>query len=53
MRPRAPARLTVLGGVVGASERTVLTYARWLANHERSHDRQIARIVDVVRGAGS
>ena len=36
---------TVTGG--GRSrELTVLDYARWLANHERSHVTQIARIVD-------
>jgi hypothetical protein len=26
-------------------ERTVMEYARWLANHERTHLKQIARIV--------
>ena len=34
---------TVTGGG-RPRERTVLEYARWLANHERSHLRQIARL---------
>ena len=35
---------TVTGG--GAPrERTVLDYARWLANHERSHLKQLERLV--------
>jgi hypothetical protein len=37
-------RATVTGG--GAPrERTVLDYARWLANHERSHLKHIQRVV--------
>jgi hypothetical protein len=36
---------TVTGGG-RPRELTVLDYARWLANHERSHVTQIARIVD-------
>ena len=39
------------GPSLRAFERTVLSYARWLANHERSHDRQFARIADAARGA--
>jgi hypothetical protein len=27
-------------------ERTVLEYAQWLANHERSHVKHIARMID-------
>jgi len=30
-------------------ERTVYTYALWLANHERSHIKQIERMVNTVR----
>ena len=30
-------------------ERTVQTYALWLANHEQSHIRQIERIVNMLR----
>ena len=29
-------------------ERSVYTYAQWLANHERSHIKQIERIVEVL-----
>jgi hypothetical protein len=37
-------RATVTGAGV-PRERSVLDYARWLANHERSHVKHIARIV--------
>jgi hypothetical protein len=30
-------------------ERTVYTYAQWLANHEQSHIKQMERIVHSVR----
>lgn len=39
--------------VIGAGkplERTVHFYAGWLARHERSHYRQIARIAEAMRG---
>lgn len=39
---------TVTGGG-SPRERTVLEYARWLANHERSHLRQIVRLSEAVR----
>ncbi len=39
---------TVTGGG-SPRERTVLDYARWLANHERSHLRQIARLASGPR----
>jgi len=42
-------RAATVTGVGRAFERTVLSYARWLANHERSHDRQIAGIADALR----
>jgi hypothetical protein len=44
-------RAGTVTGVGRAFERTVLSYARWLANHERSHDRQFARVADAARGA--
>jgi hypothetical protein len=44
-------RAATVTGAGRVLERTVLTYARWLTNHERSHDRQIARIADAVRGS--
>src|SRR5262245_49489467 len=50
LSPEDWSRAATVTGAGRLLERTVLTYARWLANHERSHDRQIARIVDAVRG---
>jgi hypothetical protein len=48
LRPLPKAGWSRSATVTGAGkprERTVLDYARWLANHERSHVKQIARIV--------
>ena len=42
-------RSATVTGAGKPRERTVLSYARWLANHERSHFKQIARIADTVR----
>lgn len=39
---------TVTGGGK-PRERTVYDYAQWLANHERSHDRQLKNIAAAVR----
>jgi hypothetical protein len=47
LRPLPKASWSRSATVTGAGrprERTVLDYARWLANHERTHLRQIARI---------
>lgn len=38
-------RRATVTGAGRPRERTVLEYARWLANHERSHVKHIARIV--------
>jgi hypothetical protein len=38
-------RSATVTGAGRPRERTVLEYARWLANHERTHLKQIARIV--------
>ncbi len=46
LRRSAWSRSATVMGAGRPRERTVLEYARWLANHERSHLRQIARIVD-------
>ena len=49
MRPLPKAAWLRGATVTGAGrprERTVLEYARWLANHERSHVKQITRIVN-------
>lgn len=56
LRPLPKAAWSRGATVTGAGrprERTVLEYARWLANHERSHVRHIARIVSGVRTAAS
>jgi uncharacterized damage-inducible protein DinB len=48
LRPLPKAAWSRCATVTGAGrprERTVLEYARWLANHERTHLKQIARIV--------
>ncbi len=48
LRPLPKAAWSRTATVTGAGrprERTVLEYARWLANHERSHVKHIARIV--------
>jgi hypothetical protein len=48
LRPLPQAAWSRGATVTGAGrprERTVLDYARWLANHERSHVKHIARIV--------
>jgi hypothetical protein len=48
LRPLPKAAWSRSATVTGAGrprERTVLEYARWLANHERTHVKQIARIV--------
>ena len=48
LRPLPKAAWSRTATVTGAGrprERTVMEYARWLANHERSHVKHIARIV--------
>jgi DinB family protein len=48
LRPLPQAGWSRSATVTGAGrprERTVLEYARWLANHERSHLKHIARVV--------
>ncbi len=48
LRPLPKAAWSRCATVTGAGrprERTVLDYARWLANHERSHVKHSARIV--------
>jgi hypothetical protein len=49
LRPLAESGWSRRATVTGAGrprDRTVLEYARWLANHERSHLKHIARVVD-------
>ena len=42
-------RSATVTGAGKALERTVLSYARWLAEHERPHVKQIARLVTTMR----
>ncbi len=51
LKPLAPEDWTRAAIVTGAGKplkRTVYTYARWLANHERSHFKQVEQIVRAV-----
>ena len=47
--PEAWSRAATVTGAGKALERTVLSYARWLAEHERPHVKQIARLVTTMR----
>jgi uncharacterized damage-inducible protein DinB len=47
--PEAWSRTATVTGAGKPRERTVRTYAQWLANHERSHIKQIERIVNTLR----
>jgi hypothetical protein len=52
LKPLAPEAWSRMATVTGAGkprERTVYTYAQWLANHERSHIKQIERIANAMR----
>jgi hypothetical protein len=44
--PEAWSRAATVTGAGKPRQRTVLSYGRWLANHERSHLRHIARLVN-------
>jgi hypothetical protein len=46
LRPEDWARTATVKGLGRVFERTVLSYALWLANHEQSHERQFGRIAD-------
>lgn len=47
--PKAWSRKAMVTGAGKPRERTVQTYAQWLANHEQSHLKQIERIVNTLR----
>jgi len=47
--PEAWSRAATVTGAGKPRERTVQTYAQWLANHEQSHLKQIQRIVTTLR----
>jgi uncharacterized damage-inducible protein DinB len=52
LKPLAPDDWSRMARVTGAGkplERTVYTYAHWLANHERPHIKQIERIVNTMQ----
>jgi hypothetical protein len=52
LKPLAPEGWSRAATVTGAGkvlERTVLSYAQWLARHERPHLKQIQRIVNTMR----
>ena len=42
-------RAATVTGAGRPLERTVLSYARWLAEHERPHVKQVARVADAMR----
>ena len=48
--PEAWSRTAMVTGAGKPLERTVYTYAQWLANHERPHIKQIERIVTALLG---
>lgn len=50
--PDAWQRSATVTGAGKPLERTVYSYAQWLANHERSHLKQVERIVNVLRAEG-
>lgn len=47
--PSAWVRTATVTGAGKPRERTVQSYARWLANHEQSHFRQFERIIHALR----
>ena len=47
--PEGWARTATVTGAGKVLERTVLSYAQWLARHERTHVKQIERIVNTMR----
>ena len=49
LAPDAWSRTATVTGGGKPRERTVRTYAVWLANHERSHLKQVERIVNTLR----
>ncbi len=49
LAPEAWARTATVTGAGRPRERSVYTYAQWLANHEQSHNKQMERIVNTIR----
>jgi hypothetical protein len=48
LEPDAWSRMATVTGAGKPRERSVYTYAHWLANHERSHIKQVERIVNMM-----
>ncbi len=48
LSPEAWSRTAIVTGAGKPRERSVRTYAQWLANHEQSHLKQIERIVNTL-----
>jgi hypothetical protein len=46
LQPKAWSRSATVTGAGTPLQRTVISYARWLANHERSHIKHIGRLVN-------
>jgi hypothetical protein len=54
LKPLAPdawSRMAMVTGAGKPRERTVYTYAQWLANHERSHIKQVKQIVNILQSS--
>ncbi|MCC7446868.1 MAG: DinB family protein [Anaerolineae bacterium] len=49
LSPEMWSRSAIVKGAGKPLERTVLSYAQWLATHERPHVKQIERIVNTLR----
>jgi uncharacterized damage-inducible protein DinB len=49
LAPEAWQRAAVITGAGKPLERTVLSYAQWLARHERTHLKQFRQIADTMR----
>jgi hypothetical protein len=49
LAPEAWSRSATVTGAGKPLERSVYTYAQWLANHERSHIKQIGRTANTLR----
>jgi hypothetical protein len=47
--PAGWSRMAIVTGAGKVLERTVLSYAQWLAVHERPHIKQIERIINTLR----
>jgi DinB superfamily len=51
LEPKSWARSATITGAGAALERSVLSYAQWLARHEQPHIKQIQRITNTLRAS--